>query len=139
MRAVIETIIATCLSAEDKLNELDAKVGDGDTGRTFTGAARTVQSKVDALPMANRAHLFAILFANASTAYKTNPNWTAALTAGQDMSAAATAARIGTDGAAKIISANAGRSAYLEERSLDGYADAGVQAIAMMFEALAAR
>lgn len=187
VRAVIETIIATCLSAEDKLNELDAKVGDGDTGTTFAGAARTVQSSLDALPMADGAQLFAmlsdiksklmggssgvlfaILFANASTAYKTDPNWTTALTAGLDammkyggakvgdrtmidalqpglaalvagknISAAANAARIGADGTAKMVSANAGRSAYLEARSLVGYADPGAEGIALMFEALA--
>ena len=187
VRAVIETIIATCLSASDKLNELDAKVGDGDTGTTFASAARTVQSKLDALPMADGAQLFAmlsdikgklmggssgvlfaILFANASIAFRTDADWAKALTAGLDammkyggakvgdrtmidalkpgldalvaghgMAVAANAARIGADGTAKMLSANAGRSSYLEARSLDGYADPGAEGIAMMFEALA--
>lgn len=188
VRAVIEAIIATCLRAEDKLNELDAKVGDGDTGTTFAGAARTVQSKLDALPLANGVELFAmlsdiksklmggssgvlfaILFANASTAYKADPNWATALSTGLDammkyggakvgdrtmidamkpafdalvagktMSDAAPAARAGADGTAKMLSANAGRSSYLEARSLDGYADPGAEGIAMIFEDLAA-
>ena len=187
VRAVIETIIATCLSAEGRLNALDAKVGDGDTGTTFAGAARTIQSKLDALPMADGAQLFAmlsdiksklmggssgvlfaILFANASTAYKTDADWSSSLTAGLDammkyggakvgdrtmidamqpglaalvagegMSTAATAARFGADGTAKMLSANAGRSAYLEARSLEGYADPGAEGIALIFEALA--
>lgn len=189
VRAVIERIIATCLSAEDKLNELDAKVGDGDTGTTFAGAARTVQSKLDTLPMADGADLFemlsdikaklmggssgvlfAILFANASTAFKAQADWPkaltagleammkyggakvgdrtmidalapafGALTAGKGLDVAATAAREGADGTAKMLSANAGRSSYLEARSLDGYADPGAEGIAMIFEALAAR
>lgn len=187
VRAVIETIIATCLKAEGKLNELDAKVGDGDTGTTFAGAARTIQAKLDSLPMADGEQLlamlsdiksklmggssgvlFAILFANASTAFKTDADWSSSLTAGLDammkyggakvgdrtmvdamqpglaalvagggMSAAATAARFGADGTAKMLSANAGRSAYLEARSLGGYADPGAEGIALIFEALA--
>jgi len=187
VRAVIETIIAVCLSAEGRLNELDAKVGDGDTGTTFAGAARTIQGKLDALPMADGAQLFAmlsdiksklmggssgvlfaILFANASTAYQTDADWSSSLTAGLDammkyggakvgdrtmidamqpglaalvagegMSAAATAARFGADGTAKMLSANAGRSDYLEARSLEGYADPGAEGIALIFEALA--
>lgn len=112
--------------------------------------------------------LFAILFANASMAYKTDADWCIAVTAGLDammkyggakvgdrtmidamqpglaaiaagegMLAAADAARIGADGTAKMLSANAGRSAYLEARSLEGYNDPGAEAIALMFEALA--
>jgi dihydroxyacetone kinase len=114
--------------------------------------------------------LFAILFANASTAFKTDASRTNALTTGLDammkyggakvgdrtmidamspgfealvagkgISVAAQAARAGADGTAKMLSANAGRSAYLEARSLDGYADPGAEGIALIFEALASR
>lgn len=53
VRTIVETVIDTCLRSEDKLNELDAQVGDGDTGSTFAGAARVVESRLDLLPMAN--------------------------------------------------------------------------------------
>ncbi|MEZ4179871.1 DAK2 domain-containing protein, partial [Salmonella enterica] len=36
---------------------LDAKVGDGDTGTTFAGAARAVQADIDRLPQADPAAL----------------------------------------------------------------------------------
>ena len=62
----------------------------------------------------------------------------AALVAGNGLSAAAKAAREGADGTAKMLSANAGRSSYLEARSLDGYADPGAEGIALIFEALLA-
>lgn len=189
VRAAIETIIATCLGAEDKLNELDAKVGDGDTGTTFAGAARTVQSKLDDMPMADGEQLFAmlsdikaklmggssgvlfaILFANASTAYKVDPNWAKslhagldammkyggakvgdrtmidamkpsfdALVAGKGLASAASAARTGADGTARMLSANAGRSSYLAAHSLNGHSDPGAEGIALILEALANR
>lgn len=187
VKAVIETIIATCGAMEDDLNELDAKVGDGDTGTTFAGAAKTVQKELDNLPLANGEELFtalsdiksksmggssgvlfAILFANAAEAYKNNPDWSKALsdgldamqkygganqgdrtlidalkpalkalTSGKSLKEAAQAARNGADATAKMLSAKAGRSSYLEARSLDGFADPGAEAIARIFEAVA--
>lgn len=62
-----------------------------------------------------------------------------ALVADKDLSVAALAARTGADGTAKMLSANAGRSSYLEARSLDGNADPGAEGVAMIFEALAKR
>ena len=186
VRAVIETIITTCHAMEADLNELDAKVGDGDTGTTFAGAARTVQGELDNLPLArgdelfaalsdiksksmggSSGVLFAILFANAGEAYKANQDWGKALSAGLEamqkygganqgdrtmidalkpaldaltsggsLKDAAIAARAGADTTAKMLSAKAGRSSYLEARSLDGFADPGAEAIARIFEAL---
>ena len=40
-----------------EIDALDAKVGDGDTGATFAGAAATVRDKLDALPLADGARL----------------------------------------------------------------------------------
>lgn len=189
VRNVLEAAIAACIAAEDKLNELDAKVGDGDTGTTFAAAARTVAGKLDTLPMANGTELFAmlsdikgklmggssgvlfaILFANASEAYKSTGSWPVALStgldammkyggakvgdrtmidalkpafdalvAGKSMQATAAAARAGADGTAKMHSANAGRSSYLEARSLEGNSDPGAEGIALVFEAVAAQ
>jgi dihydroxyacetone kinase len=187
VRAVIETIIESCLSSESELNELDAKVGDGDTGTTFAAAARTLQGELDSLPMADGAQLFAalsdmksrqmggssgvlfaILFANAAEAYKQSADWGKALSAGLDamqkyggagvgdrtmidalkpaldaivagagIDEAAQQARKGATATSKMLSANAGRSAYLEARSLEGHTDPGAEGIARMFEAVA--
>lgn len=187
VRSIIETIIATCIASEDDLNELDAKVGDGDTGTTFSGAARTVRGKLDELPFANGEELFAVLsdiksklmggssgvlfaimFANASTAFKQDADWGRALSAGldamqkyggakqgdrtmidalkpgldalvagEDFVDSAQKARAGADGTAKMLSANAGRSSYLEARSLEGHSDPGAEGIARIFEAIA--
>src|SRR5690606_19816597 len=43
VRGVVETIIAAALAMEADINALDAKVGDGDTGSTLAGAARSMQ------------------------------------------------------------------------------------------------
>jgi dihydroxyacetone kinase len=52
--------VCTALTeAESDLNALDAKVGDGDTGTTFAGAARAVLAAVEepSLPLADPAQL----------------------------------------------------------------------------------
>ena len=51
--AVAEALVA----AEGALNALDAKVGDGDAGTTFAGAARAVRADLDRLPQADPAAL----------------------------------------------------------------------------------
>lgn len=187
VRRVIETIIATCFEAESHLNALDAKVGDGDTGTTFAGAARTVQGALDTLPMADGADLlavlsdiksklmggssgvlFAIMFANASTEFGRSGDWAKSLAAGLDametyggatsgdrtmidalrpafealvagegLAVAATRARAGAEATGQMQSAKAGRSSYLQARSLDGNVDPGAEGIAMIFEAVA--
>ncbi|MEO6014527.1 MAG: dihydroxyacetone kinase subunit DhaK [Devosia sp.] len=50
---------------------------------------------------------------------------------------AAAAAREGANGTARMLRANAGRSAYLEARSLEGINDPGAEAVARIFDALA--
>ena len=186
VKAVIEAMIETCISSEAELNELDAKVGDGDTGTTFAAAARTIQAELEQLPMANGEELFvtlsditsrlmggssgvlfAIFFANAAEAYKLNPNWGVSLSAGLDamqkygganlgdrtmidslkpaleaivsgagIDQAAQEARAGAIATSKMLSAKAGRSSYLEARSLDGHADPGAEGIARIFEGI---
>jgi dihydroxyacetone kinase len=61
----------------------------------------------------------------------------AALQAGEGLAVAAKAARRGADATAAMRSANAGRSAYLDARTLEGINDPGAEAIARIFEALA--
>lgn len=189
VRAVVETIIVTCLAMEAEINALDAKVGDGDTGSTFAGAARTVKAALDTLPFADGAALlstlsdlkrkamggssgvlFAIMTARSADAYRQSKDWVAALSdglqamqkyggakpgdrtmvdalspafaalaRGEGLASAAAAARQGADATAAMTHANAGRSSYLEARSLEGVTDPGAEAIARIFEALAAR
>lgn len=59
-----------------------------------------------------------------------------ALRNGQDLASAAAAARAGADATATMLKARAGRSAYLEARSLDGIKDPGAELVARLFAAL---
>ncbi len=49
------------IGAEAKLNDLDAKSGDGDTGSTLATAARALKGRIDALPLADAPNLFRAL------------------------------------------------------------------------------
>ncbi|KAB1074430.1 dihydroxyacetone kinase subunit DhaK [Methylobacterium planeticum] len=49
----IEAVARALAAAEASLNALDARVGDGDTGTTFAGAARAVLADLDRLPQAD--------------------------------------------------------------------------------------
>lgn len=187
--AIALIIIDTCLDMEAAINELDAKVGDGDTGSTFAGAARAVRQRLEQLPFANGVDLMAnlsdilrqtmggssgvllaIMFAKASEDYRHGRGWVGALLAGVDamqkyggarpgdrtmidamrpglealasgasLVLAAQRAREGADRTAGMLKANAGRSAYLDARSLQGINDPGAEAMARLFEALADR
>ena len=57
--ALVRAVTTALVDAEADLNALDAKVGDGDTGTTFAGAARAVQRALDepTLPLADPAQL----------------------------------------------------------------------------------
>lgn len=60
-----------------------------------------------------------------------------ALQNGEGLAAAAAAARAGADATATMLRARAGRSAYLEARSLAGVKDPGAELVARLFAALA--
>jgi dihydroxyacetone kinase len=55
--ARIAAVAQALIAAEERLNALDAKVGDGDAGTTFAGAARAIQIDLDRLPQADPAGL----------------------------------------------------------------------------------
>jgi len=57
MSARITAVAQALIAAEAKLNALDAKVGDGDAGTTFAGAARAVLADLEGLPQADPAAL----------------------------------------------------------------------------------
>ncbi len=187
VRQVVETVATTCLAMEGELNALDARVGDGDTGSTFAGAARAVQGRIDELPFADRAALLsclgetlgramggssgvllAIMLTRSGDASRQGSGWAAALLAGLDamqayggaapgdrtmidalrpalealvagegLAVAAARARTGADATGSMLRAAAGRSAYLEARSLSGVNDPGAEAVARIFADLA--
>ncbi len=56
-RALIAQCCAALIAAEVALNALDAKTGDGDTGSTLASAARSLQTALDRLPLADTTQL----------------------------------------------------------------------------------
>jgi dihydroxyacetone kinase len=57
-RALLEQCCDLLIAAENDLNILDAKSGDGDTGSTLAGAARAMKGSLDLLPLADLTQLF---------------------------------------------------------------------------------
>lgn len=60
-KATAEFLTRCCeilIGAEADLNALDAKSGDGDTGSTLAGAARSLIAALDRLPLADHTQLF---------------------------------------------------------------------------------
>lgn len=59
--AATRTFLVDCcnvlIAAEQDLNALDAKSGDGDTGSTLTGAARALTNAIDRLPLSDHTQL----------------------------------------------------------------------------------
>ncbi len=60
-RAFVENCCQIMISAEDVLNALDAKSGDGDTGSTLATAARALSGAMDRLPLADQTQLYRAL------------------------------------------------------------------------------
>ena len=58
VRRVIEKCCDILIEAEGRLNELDAKSGDGDTGSTLATAARALKGNLGSLPLADLTQLF---------------------------------------------------------------------------------
>ncbi len=54
-------VLSALKSARERLNALDAKVGDGDAGDTFAKAAASIESQISRLPLADPAALLASL------------------------------------------------------------------------------
>lgn len=67
---VLEALVVQCcdvlVSAEQALNALDAKVGDGDTGSTVATAARHLKSNLGKLPLAKLDEFFSAAGSNFS-------------------------------------------------------------------------
>ena len=56
--AFLERCCKVLIAAEDVLNALDAKSGDGDTGSTLAGAANALVDAMDRLPLADQTQLY---------------------------------------------------------------------------------
>ena len=183
LKGCCETLIA----AEDELNALDAKSGDGDTGSTLAGASRALIDAMDRLPLADQTQLYraigqelrqtmggssgvllAIFFTAAGDASSSGLVLRDALKAGlarmqeiggaklddrtmvdalhpalealeNGIEAAAKAAREGAEHTATLVKANAGRASYVSAAQLEGHNDPGAEAIALLFEHVAAQ
>jgi dihydroxyacetone kinase len=65
---VLAAICDRLILLEPELNRLDAKAGDGDTGSTVATGARSILAQTGALPLADRAALFAVIGDTLATA-----------------------------------------------------------------------
>lgn len=59
LNALVSRACDILVSAEGKLNALDARVGDGDTGSTVATAARHLQAALPLMPLARLDRFFA--------------------------------------------------------------------------------
>jgi len=57
-RAFVTRCCEVFIEAEDDLNALDARAGDGDTGTTLAGASRALIAAMDRLPLADHTQLY---------------------------------------------------------------------------------
>ncbi|WP_395371489.1 dihydroxyacetone kinase subunit DhaK [Komagataeibacter diospyri] len=57
LRQVLERGAEVLIANEVALNELDGRIGDGDAGSTFAGAAREITAALDRLPLSDPHHL----------------------------------------------------------------------------------
>lgn len=60
-RATLEHVADLLIASESRLNDLDAKSGDGDTGSTLATAARALKGSLDRMPLADLTQLFPAL------------------------------------------------------------------------------
>ncbi|CCJ77976.1 Dihydroxyacetone kinase, ATP-dependent [Cronobacter muytjensii 530] len=62
-RALVDNATSTLIALEARLNALDAKVGDGDTGSTFAAGARDIAQKLaqNQLPLNDTAALLQLI------------------------------------------------------------------------------
>ncbi len=185
-RAFLIDCCKVLIAAEQDLNALDAKSGDGDTGSTLAGAARALINAIDRLPLSDHTQLLraiglelsqtmggssgvllAIFFAAAGDGASSGLPMREALRTGlarmqeiggakigdrtmidalspaldalgDSVVAAAAAARTGANFTSTLTRAKAGRAAYINAKQLEGHVDPGAEAVARLFEHLAA-
>lgn len=186
VREVLLDICQTLVDAEQALNRLDAKSGDGDTGSTLAGAAQALSGVIDKLPLADipallnsvshnlsqtmggsSGVLLAIFFAAAAESSSSGAPLVEALLSGltrmQEIGGArlgdrtmvdalhpalkslaigigpaASAARKGANLTSTFERAKAGRAAHVGADQFIGHNDPGAEAVAIVFENIAA-
>lgn len=67
-RAALQAVADRLAEVRDELDDLDAAVGDGDTGTTFASGARAVAGALDELPLADLPALLGALSARVTAA-----------------------------------------------------------------------
>ncbi len=65
--STIRTVCTTLVALEADLNRLDARAGDGDTGSTAAAGARSIESRLATLPLADLAATFGVIGATLGT------------------------------------------------------------------------
>jgi dihydroxyacetone kinase len=65
--ALLQGICTHLISLESELNRLDSRSGDGDTGSTVAAGARSLMNRMDTLPLADPAALFAAVGSTLAT------------------------------------------------------------------------
>ncbi len=158
LHGILEKAAAILIRSESKLNALDAKVGDGDTGSTIANAARNLKKNLSSMPLAKLDLFFAalsdemaramggssgvlsaIFFSAASQAVGDGKHWKSALNAGLEKMMAYGGAKPGDR---TMIDAIVPALAALNAGSLDDAAAAarkGANATAGMTKARAGR
>ncbi|MBH68416.1 MAG: dihydroxyacetone kinase [Rhodospirillaceae bacterium] len=116
---------------ENDLNDIDLKIGDGDTGSTLVAAVRSLRDELDNLPLADTAQLFfaiaeilsksmggssgvllALMFSAAGKAKSTGVHWVKALELGLERVMEVGGAKLGDR---TMIDALAPALAYLDQ------------------------
>ena len=64
---IVRTVCERLASLETELNRLDARAGDGDTGSTAAAGARSIESRIAQLPLADLPATFAAIGATLGT------------------------------------------------------------------------
>ena len=159
LAAIVKRACDILISAEAKLNLLDAKVGDGDTGSTIATAARHLRDNLALMPLAKTDQflaaassafsrsmggssgvLMAILFSAAGHAAASGAPWPKALQAGLDKMMAYGGALPGDR--TMVDALVPALAAFVKGESLDAAAKvarAGAEATARMTKARAGR
>lgn len=115
VKNIIESITKLLISIEKEMNDLDAKVGDGDAGSTFAAASKNILSELKKLPLNDGSNLLAsiggllsreaggssgvllsILFIAAGEAFKTEKHWGRALLKGLEKMQSYGGAKVGS-------------------------------------------
>jgi len=144
---IIGKICTTIIDLKTELNRLDALVGDGDTGSTFSSGALKVQQELknNNLPLADTQKLLEVIGEHLAMSMGGSSGILLSIFMidalepaflafkDEDLAAAIIAAKTGAESTAQMLEAKAGRSSYLNSESLEGVKDPGAVAVEKVF------